>query len=892
MTFSRAALKLLRSARTFARTPGLSLALILTIAFGVGSNAAVYGFVQGLSHPTSAFGLDDRIVSIYNQNALHEAGPFSQSEYERLRRLPGTFDWVDAARITPSEALIGDHTEVVTTATVAPSLAGALNLRIGNGVVISDRMWQLEFGGRALVSHRDHIRVDNVTYPIVGIAPSGLEGLYRDRPVDVWIRSQDRSPQGPGRQHRNLWVVARLQGNVPISQAQAAAQKSLGKTGEIVIVAFRDMTPRTAYVLSRVSVLVTFAAAAVFVIACINVGSLLMARASRRSHETSLRVALGASRRELAGELLSDSVVISFAGGAIGTLLAAWTAHIVPIFLFREDAEHLVFAPHLATIITGSLLCVATTVLFGMMPLAVTVTDRPWEILRSEGGSPSRANRSLWAGIIIGQITLCCLVFISTVLLQQSLRSALQSDARDGRGGLIFVTVQALVRPAVDLGYFKEVERQAKSVDGLLPLAWAARLPGYRPGWRFFKLQPPSIPLRDVKMDIEWLTPDALNVLDNRPVAGRLFSFGDQMSRVGVVNEEAAAELFGQDTVGRLIQDPVAAPVEIIGVVRRKATVPSKSQRPTIYYNNAGRSNAAPRIENANFRAPVASPMLHVPLDVNIVSSNYFNAFDLSLIAGRRFPETPDQYRVGVINQEAADLYFGEKPLGTEIIDDQGVRTEIIGVVGSPGLGTFRRPTEPTVYFPMWQDCCPRMALIMNAPNWNGRLLAELRRRVEAVPGRDLAPPTVDTLSAQLTRSALALLRIVQLIASALASVATILTILGLFSSQSYAEYQRRRELGLLIALGAPRRNIFLSVIAAGLRLTFVGSLIGTSIAFGLLHSLGGDTAVIGLRPLWVWSAGPLVSAVVVLLTSSIPAYRSSRLDPMTVMHGEHSNRA
>ena len=884
MAFSRAALKLLRSARTFARTPGLSLALILTIALGVGSDAAVYGFVQGLTRPTSALGLDDRIVSIYNQNALHEAGPFSQSDYERLRKLPGTFDWVDAARITPSESLIVDHTEVVTTATVAPSLAGALNLPIGNGVVISDRMWQREFGGRALVSHRDYIRVDNVTYPIVGIAPSRLEGLYRDRPVDVWIRSQDRSPQGPGRQHKNLWVVARLQGNVTISQAQAAAQKSLGKTGGIFIVAFRDMTPRTAYVLSRVKVLVTFAAAAVFVIACINVGSLLMARASRRSHETSLRVALGASRRELAGELLSDSVVISFAGGAFGTLLAAWTAHIVPIFLFREDAERFVFAPHLATIITGSFLCVATTILFGMMPLAVTVMDRPWEILRSEGGALSRANGSLWAGIIIGQITLCCLVFISAIFLQQSLRSALQSDARDGRGRLVVLTVQALVRPAD----FKEVEEQAKSV-GLLPLAWAARLPGNQPGWRLFKLEPPSIQLRDVKMDIEWLTPDALNVLDNNPVAGRLFSFGDQMSHVAVVNQEAAAELFGQDTVGRLIQDPVGAPVEIIGVVRRKATRTSKNQRPTIYYNNPGRSDAAPRTENANFRAPVASPMLHVPLDVNVVSSNYFDAFDLPLVAGRRFPETPDQYRVGMINQEAADLYFGEKPLGTEIIDDQGVRTEIIGVVGSPGVGTFRRPTEPTVYFPMRQDCCPRMALIMNAPNRDGQLLAELRRRVEAVPR--FGPPTIDTLSAQLTRSALALLRIVQLIASALASVATILAILGLFSSQNYAEYQRRRELGLLIALGAPRRNIFLNVLAAGLRRTFVGSLAGTSMAFGLLHSLEGDTGVIGVRPLWVWLAGPLISAIVVLLTSSIPAYRSSRLDPMMVMHGEHSNR-
>jgi ABC-type antimicrobial peptide transport system permease subunit len=161
-----------------------------------------------------------------------------------------------------------------------------------------------------------------------------------------------------------------------MSQAQAVAQKSLGTSCQIVIVTFRDMTPRMARALSRVSVLVTFAAAAVFVIACINVASLLMARASRRSHETSLRIALGASRRELAGELLSDSVVISFAGGALGALLATWTAHIVPSFLFREDAERFVFAPHLAPIVIGSLLSVATTILFGMIPLAATVTDR------------------------------------------------------------------------------------------------------------------------------------------------------------------------------------------------------------------------------------------------------------------------------------------------------------------------------------------------------------------------------------------------------------------------------------------------------------------------------------------------------------------------------------
>jgi ABC-type antimicrobial peptide transport system permease subunit len=885
MVFSRTALTLLRSARTFARTPGLSLALVLTIAFGVGSNAAVYGFVQGLSHPASPYGLSDRLVSIYNQSALHEAGPFSQSEYERLRRRSNTFDWVDVARITPSEVFIRDHTEVVNTAVVGANIAGALNLRLRDGVVVSDRTWQREFGARAL-SIGDHILVDNVTYPIVGIAPSGLEGLYRDRTVDVWLRSQDRSPQGPDGQHRNLWVVARVQGNLSMSQAQAAAQKSLGTPVEMVT--FRDMTPRMAHALSRISILVTLAAAAVFVLACTNVASLLMARASKRSHETSLRVALGASRRELAAELLSDSVTISVAGGAVGTLLATWTAHIVPSFLFKEDAERLVFTPHLAPVVVGALLCVATAIFFGMMPLAATVTDRPWTILRSEGGSPSRAQGNLWSGIIIGQIALCCLVFISTVLLLQNLRQLLEPDGGVGRDNPIVVT-----GPGVDPGNFKEVERQAGSIADLDALTWAARLPGNAPIWRSFKLLAPSKQLRDVKMNIDWLTPDVVDTLESPPVAGRLFSFGEQPFRVGVVNEEAAAELFGQDTVGTIIKDSAGTQVEIVGVVRRKATGLSKGQRPTIYYDDTGRSNAAARIESATFRAPVASPILHVPLSVNAVSSNYFRVFDLPLIAGRRFPETQglDHFRVGLINQEAADLFFGEKPLGTDIVDDQGVRTQIIGVVGSRGSWAFRGPADPTVYFPVWQDSVPGMALIMSDLNRNGRLLAELRRRVDAVPGRDPVQATIGTLSAVLNQFALAPLRIVQLIAGTLVFVATMLTVLGLFSSQSYAAFQRRRELSLLIALGAARRNIFLNVIAAGLRLTFAGSLIGTSIGFGLLFILGRDTAVVGLRPLWVWLAGPLLSVILVLLANSIPAYRSSRLDPMTVMHGEQPNR-
>ena len=204
--------------------------------------------------------------------------------------------------------------------------------------------------------------------------------------------------------------------------------------------------PQIAYVLSRIKVLVTFAAGAVFVIACINVGSLLMARASRRSHETSLRVALGASRRELAGELLSDSVVISFAGGAFGALLAAWTAHIVPLFLFREDAERFVFAPHLAPIIIGSLLCCSYHYPLwndsarrdsNGSPMGDSSIRRR-DAIKSKRESLGRNNHWPNYAVLSG--------FHLYGFPLQNLRSALQSDARDGRGGPIILTVQTPAR--------------------------------------------------------------------------------------------------------------------------------------------------------------------------------------------------------------------------------------------------------------------------------------------------------------------------------------------------------------------------------------------------------------------------------------------------------------
>jgi ABC-type antimicrobial peptide transport system permease subunit len=785
--------------------------------------------------------------------------------------------------------MTGAHAEIAIVAAVTPNLAAALKLPLANGVVISHRVWENEFGGRANAVGSP-IRIDNVGFRIDGVAPDQLDGLYSDRPVDLWIPLQEQTLQGNGRDIQELWVLARLQRDVSSRRAQTALRSGSGSLREVSVTPFTGIAPNMARGLSRVSMFLNFSAGAVFFIACINVASLLLGRALRRSHETSLRIALGATRADLLWELFSDSVVISISGGAMGLLLGILTAHTIPAFLFEEDAQRLIFAPHLIPILTASLACVVITVICGMMPVLGTVTDRPWIVLQRETGSPSKAIQRLRSGLVVGQITACCMLVICTALLLDGLHSALKTGAGHRLGDPILLTVQAQVRPdgpEIDINYFSDVEKSAKSVASLSPLAWTARLPGNEPTWRSFRTQPPSqLQYRDVAMDIAWLTPDSLKLLDNEPIAGRMFGSSDQTHSVAIVNEEAAAELFGPQTAGVVIQDAANQPIEIIGVVKRRSNEAIQKPLPTIYYGFIDRSDAPSPIRQAHFRIPLVPPVTGIELSADVVSANYFGALDMTLIAGQKFPEhrIPGHGRVGVINQEAADLYFNGKPLGAGVIDDGGVRTEIIGVVRSQVFGTFEQHAEPAIYFPMWQDCPPRMTLMLKDSKRNRGILDDLRNKIENVPGHSPAPVAINTLDTQLAQSGLATLRIATLISSASAATALILSILGLLSAQSDAGRQRQRERALRLALGAQRWRIVFMVIKNAGRLAFLGTAIGIFLSFTLLRLLRADIAIITWPPFRVWLIAPLLPAAAVIIASVFPARRASVISPVVIM--------
>lgn len=883
--FSRGLLRIRRSARAFARAPGLSLALLITIALGVGSNAAVYGFLQGFTRPLSPLRGADRIVSILGQDRPGDAGPLSANDFQRINNSRGLFEWIGAVRIAPRDAVIDGRSEIAIVASVTPNLAGALKFPLDAGVVISHRLWQTAFdGNQSAVGSAIHI--DHADFRVQGIAPQGLDGLYNDQSVDAWIESTPQDPRNGGRNTRDLWVLARLRRNVSDRQAQTALRLGLPRLREISVTPFTGIAPKIARGLARIGLFLAFSAGAVFFIACINVASFLLGRAFRRSQETSLRIALGATGAELFRDLLADSFVISIAGGAMGLLLGILTAHALPAFLFQQDAERLSFAPHLLPIVTASLLCVLVTVVCGMMPYLGTVTDRPWTVLQREAGLPSKAIQRLRSSLVVGQITVCCMLVVCTAVLLNGLHTALQTGAGHRLGNPILLTVQAQAQPAVDIHYFSKIEDAARSLGTLSPVAWTARLPGNAPTWRTFRMQRAFPESRKAVMDIDWLTPDSLQSLDRQPIAGRMFGIDDQGRNVAIVNEEAAAELFGPLSAGVVIRDPADRSIEIIGVVRRISNGAQLPARPTIYYGYVASSQAPNPIRKAPFRVPLVPPAAGIELDENVVSANYFAALGMPFIAGQPFPnyQIPGQGRVAVINQEAADLYFSGNPLGAGVIDENGVRTEIIGVVRSQTFGTFQQHAEPAIYFPMGQDCPPRMTLILKHSKWDRAVATRLRQRVEGVSGRASIPVAINTLDAQLTQSGLAGLRIATLIGGMSAATALLLGILGLLSAQTDAERRRRRERAIRIALGAQRWRIVFLVLQEAGQLVLVGTLIGTSLSFALLRWLLADFSALAAPPFQVWLIAPLLPAAAVLIACMLPARRASRISPSRIM--------
>jgi putative ABC transport system permease protein len=886
------------AAQSLGRSPGLAAALVLSIALGIGSNAAVAGFVRGLVSRDLPVPHADRLVSLFGRTAQDGYAPLPLTQLRQLLQ-DGPFERLGAVRESRTQVLVGERRSMRTIAAVAGDTLDLLGLPPDRGTVISHRLWTQEFDGRA--AEGTLLVIDGTETVVDGVAPEWLTGVHLDNPVDVWIAAEGSSFLSGDEESRTWWMLGRLRPGASVFDAQGTINATRSGADVIAVLPYTGMRPEAAGAMRRVGRLLTAAALAVFVIATVNVATFLLSRASARSRETAVRVALGASRRQLVTQLLADSAVIALAGAAAGALFALWTSSIVPSLFFSEDADALVFVPDVTAVALATIGCMVVMAACGLLPMLDIRHDDPAAVLKRENAGPSTAVRRLRSGLIVVQMACCCVLVIAAVLLLTGFRSAMRT-AGSGVESTLLVTLTSRAgpsRPDVGLEYFEMVMREVQRDPAVTGAALAGTAPGSRENAQGFRFHRRPASFGEVRMDVALFQPTSLDSLVLPPIAGRMFGGGDRQDTCTVVllNQEAADNLFTDNAVGQILIDPAGQQVEIVGVVRLRETPgDGRPHPPTVIYYGEQTGPPRGRLGPASFKIPSGAEEVRGYLDTLVVSNEYFDLAGAALVAGTSPAEADGASgcRRGVVSEEAAQLYFGGDAVGGAAIDAAGVRTEIVGVARSSPLRGTARAAQPALFLPVAQDfsllpvtreLTSRATMLVRTSGAADDAVEDLQRRLEAVTGGG-APPVLTTLGAHLIRTGFAADRIALLLVSVSAAIGLTLGMFGLYGAMSEAGRRRRREFAVRVALGARGAHLVAQVLGDGLRLAAAGLAVGMLAALPVKHWMGVMTRDAALPP-WIWVATPLVLLLAVAIASIVPARRAVAVNPLGIMRDE-----
>ena len=542
------------STRSLSRAPVWTVTLILTIALGIASNASIDGFVRGLL--TQGPPLADDVVSVFGVDEQGLAGPLSADHIEVLRSRADLFRAVGAVREVQEEAWRQKRKVLVSIAFISPETAALLALPPSEGIIVSDRVWQEEYGRTSIDGQS--FRINDVDAPVTGVAPAWLEGLYRGRAIDLWmpLRANDVDRTTP-----TFWAMARLNDRTAVE-----AHDTLAASAETFMVTpYTGLMPEAAASMSRIGWLLRVAAIAVFVIACANVASFLLARASARTRETAVRVAVGAGRKQLLRQILADSVVIAVsgavAGAAVGVLALASRA--VAALRGRRRAHDLRRRSD------GH--CTHRRSLGGhhdcLRPAAA----------RRDAPRRSRCDHSARELGSVARLDSCSAPAWSWCRWRLapcwSSRPACCSRAfgrhcrRPRAAGLPIRSWSPLTRcnrarrarsARQVSGISRRSPTRAREIAGVSTLTWAGTVPGNRPIWQSFEVESPHTELRALTFVSTPFTRRPPDGLILPPKQGRLFGNLDAGPCGGVViTPEAARQIGGRADHRPIDRDPV-----------------------------------------------------------------------------------------------------------------------------------------------------------------------------------------------------------------------------------------------------------------------------------------------------------------------------------------------
>jgi len=448
----RFALRMLR------RSPGFSLLAILCLTLGIGANAAVFSWIEGiLFRPYPAVAHQERLVAIGGTSRDEPRGtPLSWPDFQDLQRSCTLCETLFVSKITGTTLSIGDRAERTTGSIVSANYFDAIGVPplLGRGflpgedqgqsahpvAVISHQLWQGRFKGDPVIVGKTQ-RLNGVIHKIVGVAPEGFFGTFVGWGMQFWVPGSMEDIFEAGgykledRGARWIEAYARLKPGVTLQQAQQEFAAISGRLEAEYPVTNRGRAIRfwplwqtpfnNAGTLLPTLEIMLAVVAFVLLIACANVGNLLLVRSFARRHEMSVRLAVGAGRARLWRQLLTEGLVLSLFGAAGGLLVAYWCRHaLVLLFPARGGVQmHLPGEIDWRVLALSAGVCLATTLLMGLVPALQTGKIDLAQSMKMESAGVVGGRGRAWvrSGLVLVQVSLSFVLLVGAGLLMQSL---------------------------------------------------------------------------------------------------------------------------------------------------------------------------------------------------------------------------------------------------------------------------------------------------------------------------------------------------------------------------------------------------------------------------------------------------------------------------------------